>query len=104
LKRFVRELGDAVGDPLTGRVRVSTWEEALTLVDRSIEPFCHGHGCKKAVLILDEFQWMCNGALELLSDLQRFWDKRWRDKGNVCVAPHSFRRSYEFEEGAISAG
>jgi len=85
LKRFVRELGDAVGDPLTGRVRVSTWEEAFTLVDRSIEPFCERHGCKKAILILDEFQWMCNGAAELLSDLQRFWDKRWRDKGNVYL-------------------
>ena len=81
----MRELGDAAGDPLTGRVSVSSWEEALTLVDRSIEPFCARHGCRKAILILDEFQWMCNGASELLSDLQRFWDKKWRDKGSVYL-------------------
>lgn len=85
LKRFVRELGEAVDDPLTSRVRVSTWDEALALVDRSIEPFCRRHGCRKIILILDEFQWMCNGSLELLSDLQRFWDKRWRDSGRVYL-------------------
>jgi AAA+ ATPase superfamily predicted ATPase len=85
LRRFVRELGEAIGDPLTGRVRVSTWDEALTLVDRSIEVFCRRHACRKLVLILDEFQWMCNGAPELLSDLQRFWDKRWRHGGRVYL-------------------
>lgn len=85
LKRFVRELGDSIGDPLTGRVRVSSWEEALTLVDRSVGPFCARHGCRKAILILDEFQWMCNGSPELLSDLQRFWDKKWRGKGSVYL-------------------
>lgn len=85
LARFVRELGDALGDPLTGRVQVSSWNEALTLVDRSIEPFCARHGCGKMILILDEFQWMCNGAPELLSELQRFWDKRWQHSGRVFV-------------------
>jgi len=85
LRRFVRELGEALGDPLTGKVNVSSWDEALTLVDRCLEPFCQRHECKKAILIFDEFQWMCNGSPELLSDLQRFWDKRWKGAGNVFL-------------------
>jgi len=85
LARFVRELGAALGDPLTGRVQVTSWDDALTLVDRSIDPFCARHGCGKMILILDEFQWMCNGCPELLTDLQRFWDKRWKNSGRVCV-------------------
>ena len=50
LARFVCELGAALGDPLTGRVQVSSWDDALTLVDRSIEPFCARHGCDKLIL------------------------------------------------------
>ena len=83
LRRFVRELGDAVGDPLTGKVLASTWDEALTLLDRNIRLFCEQHRCDKAIVVLDEFQWMCRGAPELLSDLQRFWDKRWKNSGDA---------------------
>ncbi len=85
LRRFVKELGDVIGDPLTGRIPVASWDEALTLLDRSIAPFCEQHRCSKAIIVFDEFQWMCNGATELLSDLQRFWDKRWKNSANVCL-------------------
>ena len=85
LKRFVKELGDCIGDPLTGRVRVSSWDEALTLLDRSIAPLCGQNRCRKAIIVLDEFQWMCNGAPELLSDLQRLWDKHWQSASNVYL-------------------
>ncbi len=33
LKRFARELGETVSDPLTGKTAVSEWDEALTLLD-----------------------------------------------------------------------
>lgn len=85
LKRFVRELGETVGDPLTSKVSISNWDEALTLLDRSIGPFCQRHGSSKMVIIFDEFQWMCNGCPELLSDLQRFWDTRWKDARSVYL-------------------
>ena len=85
LRRFVRELGEAAADPLTSKVLASSWDEALTLLDRSIRLFCEQHGCAKAIIVLDEFQWMCRGAPELLSDLQRFWDKRWKDSGEVML-------------------
>jgi len=85
LKRFVKELGDAVGDPLTGRIGVRSWDEALTLLNRAIAPFCAENGCRKAIVVLDEFQWMCTGSPELLSDLQRFWDKHWQNADNVYL-------------------
>jgi AAA+ ATPase superfamily predicted ATPase len=121
LKRFVKELGDTIGDPLTGRVGVTAWDEALTLLDRNIAPFCEHNHCAKAIIVFDEFQWMCHGAPELLSDLQRFWDKRWKDSTNVCLvlcgsstsfmlgdvlsrkSPLFGRRTRSFRLGAFSA-
>ncbi len=85
LKRFVRELGDTVSDPLTGKVGVSNWDEALTLVDRNIAHLSEKNVGSKAVIVFDEFQWMCNGAPELLSYLQRFWDKKWKNTGNIFL-------------------
>ncbi len=85
LKRFVRELGEAVGDPLTGKVNVSEWDEALTLLDRNITVLSERNKGKKAIVIFDEFQWMCRGAPELLSDLQRFWDKKWKNAKNLFL-------------------
>ncbi len=123
LRRFVRELGNSVADPLTGKVAVSGWDEALELLDRTIPRLCEIHGGNrgKAVVVFDEFQWMCHGAPELLSDLQRFWDQRWKNSGKVfivvCGSAVSFilgevlsrksplfgRRSLSFELGPFKA-
>ena len=121
LKRFVRELGEAVGDPLTGKVAVATWDEALTLLDRCVPSFCQKAGARKVIIVLDEFQWMCQSSPELLSDLQRFWDKHWSRSGQVycilCGSSTSFmlgevlaeksplfgRRTQSFHLGPLSA-
>ena len=117
LKRFVRELGDAVSDPLTGKTAISEWDEALTLLDRNIPVLTRKPDTKKGIVVFDEFQWMCRGAPDLLSDLQRFWDKKWSDAGNLmlilCGSSISFmlgevlsrksplfgRRTFSFELG-----
>lgn len=85
LRRFVRELGDACGDPLTSRVAVGEWEEALTLLDRSLPAIRDRGKGRKTVVVFDEFQWMCAGCPELISDIQRFWDQRWKDRGDLCL-------------------
>ena len=36
LRRFVRELGDTMQDPLTGKVAVSNWDEALELLEQQM--------------------------------------------------------------------
>jgi len=85
LNRFVKELGQSVDDPLTGRTRADTWDEALQLLDRSIPALAKRAPSGKVVVVFDEFQWMCQGANELLSDLQRYWDTLWRKKGNLLL-------------------
>ncbi|MBU2513279.1 AAA family ATPase [bacterium] len=85
LKRFVRELGEAVSDPLTGKTIVSEWDEALMLLDRTLPLLLQKSDTKKAIVVFDEFQWMCRGAVELLSDLQRHWDKKWKDAKNLML-------------------
>ncbi|MBI4026890.1 MAG: AAA family ATPase [Verrucomicrobia bacterium] len=86
LKRFIRELSEITGDLLTGKVRIAEWEEALAVLDRSLGFLRVKQGKhKKVLVILDEFQWMCAGAPELVSDLQRLWDKRWKDTGEIDV-------------------
>ena len=85
LKRFVRELGETVSDPLTGKVGVSDWNDALMLLDRNLIRLREKKEGTKAIIVFDEFQWMCNGSPELLSDIQRFWDKQWKDSGNVFL-------------------
>jgi len=85
LNRFVKELGQSIDDPLTGQTRVNNWDEALLLLDRSIVALVQRFASKKAIVVFDEFQWMCQGANELLSDLQRYWDTRWRKTGNLFL-------------------
>ena len=85
LRRFVRELGDACGDPLTSRVAVGEWEEALTLLDRSLPAIRDRGKGRKTVVVFDEFQWMCAGCPEVISDIQRFWDQRWKDRGDLFL-------------------
>ncbi len=85
LQRFVRELGDACGDALIGRTVVEEWHEALTLLDRNLAVLRQRGGERKALIVLDEFQWMCTGCPELLSDLQRLWDTRWKMSGEISL-------------------
>jgi hypothetical protein len=85
LKRFVRELGQQISDPFIEKMNVTQWNDALLLLDKNIDLLAQNNKLLKAVVIFDEFQWMCNGAIELLSDLQRFWDKGWKNSGQVFL-------------------
>ena len=46
---------------------VDSWQEAFLLLDREI-------GRKKAVVVLDELQWMANYRQKLVSELKLVWD------------------------------
>jgi hypothetical protein len=85
LKRFVRELGQQISDPFIEKMNVTQWNDALLLLDKNIDSLAQNNKPSKAVVIFDEFQWMCNGSIELLSDLQRFWDKGWKNSGQVFL-------------------
>jgi AAA+ ATPase superfamily predicted ATPase len=78
LRRFFEGLADFAGQPLLRKVRSPTWSEALSALDQVV-----GTAPGKTLLVFDEFQWMCRGQSSVLSDLQRLWDTRWKNRGNV---------------------
>lgn len=86
LRRFVAELSQILGNPpLMARLQLTEWNEALMALDQNLEELVKKGRGKKAVIIFDEFQWMCEGSPELLSDLQRYWDKKWKQSGNLFL-------------------
>lgn len=84
LARFGKELSKAAGNPLAAKTKLSSWSEALELLDQNIGNLLStSEHSQKAIIVFDEFQWMCRGAPGLTSDLQRFWDKKWKDSKNL---------------------
>lgn len=72
IKRFLAEFAQFINDPIVALVSASTWDEALKV-------FNARRGNEKLILVLDEFQWMCENAVELISDIQRNWDTVWKE-------------------------
>jgi len=58
----------------------ATWEAALRLVVAAAPRQ------RKLLLVLDEFQWLCQSSPELPSIIQRLWDMEWqRDNGLMLI-------------------
>src|SRR5512138_2836844 len=76
LRSFLETAAEALGQPLLASAPEQGWERALELV---MGAFPKG---KRQVIVLDEFQWLCESAPELPSVLQKLWDLKWqRQKG-----------------------
>lgn len=74
LRSFMRTAALALGNALLAEVTVRDWDHALELVLRAANP------ARRLVLVLDEFQWLCESAPELPSVLQKRWDQDWQRK------------------------
>jgi AAA+ ATPase superfamily predicted ATPase len=86
LKRFIAEFSQKLGNPpLIAKLKLTEWNEALMVLEQNLEVLMKTGRGRKAVVIFDEFQWMCDGAPELLSDLQRFWDKSWKKRKDLFL-------------------
>lgn len=86
LKRFISEFSQTLGNPpLIAKLRLTEWNEALMVLEQNLETLMQTKKGRKAVIIFDEFQWMCEGCPELLSDLQRYWDKSWKKRGDLFL-------------------
>ena len=78
LRSFMRCAADALGERLLAEANVPDWERALSLVmDRP------GRG--RLVLVLDEFQWLCERSPELPSILQKLWDHQWQHQKSPFI-------------------
>jgi AAA+ ATPase superfamily predicted ATPase len=72
LRSFMQSAAEALGNTLLGQIDPGTWERALELV---MQAFPKG---ERQILVLDEFQWLCESSPELPSVLQKLWDHRWQ--------------------------
>ena len=79
LKSFMEQASLALDDPLIERIQMDDWEEALDLCVERLT----ANG--KAVLVLDEFQWMVEMAPDLPSVIQQMWDRKWKAGGKVIL-------------------
>lgn len=75
LSEFMRTAAECLGAPELAEPVAGGWERALRLVVGAAP------ADRKLVLVLDEFQWLCQGSPELPSVLQRLWDLQWQ-RGN----------------------
>ncbi len=72
LRSFLSTAADSLNTPLLASVQVSGWEQALEHV---MAAFPKG---RRQIVVLDEFQWLCESSPELPSVLQKLWDHRWQ--------------------------
>jgi hypothetical protein len=75
---FLRAASEWLAAPHLAESAPATWEAALRLVIATA-PKQH-----KFLLVLDEFQWLCQSSPELPSVLQRLWDLEWQ-RGNSLM-------------------
>lgn len=72
LRSFLVSAAEALAVPLLAHAQVTGWEQALKLV---MDAFPKG---KRQLLVLDEFQWLCESSKELPSVVQKLWDHEWQ--------------------------
>lgn len=72
---LMRAAARSLASPALAESTPSSWEAALRLVVSA------GPKERKLILVLDEFQWLCESSPDLPSVLQRLWDLEWQ-RGN----------------------
>jgi uncharacterized protein len=76
---LMRSAAAALHNDALAEVAPANWEAALKLV---IAAAPKG---KKLVVVLDEFQWLCESSPDLPSVLQRLWDLHWQRSNAVML-------------------
>ncbi|MBZ0232880.1 MAG: ATP-binding protein [Deltaproteobacteria bacterium] len=76
---LMRAAATALGASELAASSPGTWEAALRLVIGAAPRD------RKLVLVLDEFQWLCESSPELPSVIQRLWDLEWQRGNQVMV-------------------
>lgn len=79
LADFMRAAASGLASSGLAAAAPTTWEAALRLV------LAAAPAGKKLVLVLDEFQWLCESSPDLPSVLQRLWDLEWQRGAQVML-------------------
>lgn len=76
---FMRAAAEWLGAPQLSESGPASWESALRLVIGAAPKE------RKLVLVLDEFQWLCQSSPQLPSILQRLWDLEWQRERRLML-------------------
>ncbi len=79
LADFLRAAADWLGASHLAGIAAPDWEAAFRLVIESAPKD------QKLVLILDEFQWLCDSSPEIPSVLQKLWDLVWQRDNRILL-------------------
>jgi AAA+ ATPase superfamily predicted ATPase len=77
IREFLREAARALDEPLLSSLTANSWSEVFAAVSNK----CKSRA--KFVIALDEFQWMVGVSPELPSVIQEYWDRSWKNSGNM---------------------
>lgn len=79
IREFLQEAARALDEPLLSSLAANSWSEVFAAVSNK----CKSRA--KFVIALDEFQWMVGASPELPSVIQEYWDRSWKNSGNVVL-------------------
>ena len=79
IQEFLREASVALKQSVLEGFSTDDWENALCVVADS------SRNNRKLIIVLDEFQWSVESSPELLSVLQKLWDKEWKNNGKILL-------------------
>ena len=79
LADLMRAAAEGLGRPELAASAPGSWDAALRLVVGAAP------AGRKLVLVLDEFQWLCESSPELPSVIQRLWDREWQRGNQVTL-------------------
>ena len=77
IREFLQEAARALDEPLLSSLSANSWSEVFAAVSSK----CKSRA--KFVIALDEFQWMVGASPELPSVIQEYWDRHWKNSGNI---------------------
>ena len=87
----------ALGEPLLQAVDYPSWYDLFAAFDKFRSPD------RKFLLILDEFQYLCQVQPAFSSFIQKWWDERWKDEPIMVVLCGSVTSMMYKETMATSA-
>lgn len=82
VREFLEAAARALRMPLLARVQA---EDLVSALVTAAEEWAASNPRRKLVLALDEFQWTAESDPGIVPALQRVWDRRWRDSGQIVL-------------------
>ncbi len=87
IQNFLSDLSIFAKDPLIASAPYTSWRDIFELMLTYLPK-------RKTIIVLDEFQWMCQSDHSLLSVIQMMWDKHWQKSKHIhlilCGSSTSF--------------